>query len=438
MGLFKPNINKMEERKDANALIKALATKDDLTRREAAAALGRMRDRSGVEPLIQALSDTDKFVRVQAIIALGKIGDVRALDPLIDILTTGNSGYEVSEAIGRLGDVRAIPPLVKALRDKDQYVRFYAAMALTELDWEPEKNEAGAFYWIAHRNWNECVELGEVAVEPLIRAFNDQRSYQDRIAIVITLGEIGDPRAVETLVKGLVNKYHEHYTDVELQRIADQNAAELHQQINHAFDTIRFDGASIRYLLGLIKDPDHDTRLYAAQVLERTNWNPRDWEGESIQSSIDYWLLRSNFSEITSMGEPAVKFLIAALNEKKATLQYSHDDRIFENHIAGIIKTLHSLLVEHEAWKQCRELQESGIENIIKVLSNPDLENRKTAASFLVHLYKFCNKIINDRLLKTILSSRERIIAPHCDEPTYSGQCYHHEDSGGIGLNFPL
>jgi len=71
--LFKPNIVKMEKRKDVSGLIRALKNKDSYVRMRAVIALGKIGDKRAVEPLTQALNDINEFVREAAKEALDKI-----------------------------------------------------------------------------------------------------------------------------------------------------------------------------------------------------------------------------------------------------------------------------------------------------------------------------------------------------------------------------
>jgi HEAT repeat protein len=73
-GLFKPNIEKMERKKDIEGLIKALGyRKDSVVRVKAAMALGRIGGKSILDSLAEALKDEDSNVRKAAEKALSKI-----------------------------------------------------------------------------------------------------------------------------------------------------------------------------------------------------------------------------------------------------------------------------------------------------------------------------------------------------------------------------
>ena len=73
MGFFKPNVEKLADKKDVEGLIKALKYKDEYVRWFAAVALGKIGNAKAVEPLIQALQDEDEIVRERAALALGEI-----------------------------------------------------------------------------------------------------------------------------------------------------------------------------------------------------------------------------------------------------------------------------------------------------------------------------------------------------------------------------
>ena len=91
MGIFKPNIEKLQDRKNIKSLFEALKYKDSNTVRSfAAKALGEMGG-PAVEPLIEALKSEVCYVRQQGVAkALGEIGDGRAVDPLIRALEDEN------------------------------------------------------------------------------------------------------------------------------------------------------------------------------------------------------------------------------------------------------------------------------------------------------------------------------------------------------------
>jgi len=102
LDIFKPNIEKLAERKDREGLVRALEyRKDAAVRKAAVKALASLGDRAALEPLVRTLKDEDKGVR-----------------------------YDAVEAIYRLGGAEAVEPLQQALWDLDGDVRYAAAWAL--------------------------------------------------------------------------------------------------------------------------------------------------------------------------------------------------------------------------------------------------------------------------------------------------------------------
>jgi len=110
-GLGKPNIEKLEEKRDVKRLCKALSYKDEMVGRDAAFDLGKIGDKRAVEPLIVALKDPKDNVCRNAAESLGKIGDPRAVEPLITLAQ--DEGY-ARAPLKRFDDPRARLPLVCA------------------------------------------------------------------------------------------------------------------------------------------------------------------------------------------------------------------------------------------------------------------------------------------------------------------------------------
>lgn len=79
-----------------------------------------------------------------------------------------------TKALGRLGNNKGVEPLIMALRDEIWYTRRSAAEALDDLHWNPQTQEEKISFLIAKQNWQALIEIGPLAVEPLIMALKDK------------------------------------------------------------------------------------------------------------------------------------------------------------------------------------------------------------------------------------------------------------------------
>lgn len=197
-------------------------------------ALGRIGDPRAVEPLIAVLNDDEISVRTKAAQALGKIGNARAVKALIATLNNSKLWFEPRQwsawALGKIADTQAvgaliatlkdqndavhdaavealvkigssaISPLINALNNKNKKIREEAASVLDKLDWQPDQGTNGAAYWIVREKWDQCIQVGPQAVEPLITAltFDDQDIRRE---VANALGKISDPRALVPLIE---------------------------------------------------------------------------------------------------------------------------------------------------------------------------------------------------------------------------------------------
>lgn len=150
-GFGTDNVQKLIEQRDVNGLIKALRYRpNSYVRQYAAIGLGNIADMRAVDPLIVALKDESWQVRETAASALGKIGDKRAAEPLIFLLD-----------------------------DVSGEVRLAAAKSVKQIDWQPGNSATGAIYWISKGDWAKCVEMGPIAVRPLINFLMNRRSDEE-------------------------------------------------------------------------------------------------------------------------------------------------------------------------------------------------------------------------------------------------------------------
>lgn len=119
--------------------------------------------------------------------------------------------------VKKMKSKKDIEGLIKALKDKDEDVRWEAADALDKLHWRPSDDSEKTLYLLAKQEWDALVELGQLAVEPLIQALEDEDELNIGKNAIEALGEIGDARAVEPLTQLL----HENSSFVSAKSVRD-------------------------------------------------------------------------------------------------------------------------------------------------------------------------------------------------------------------------
>ena len=266
---------------------------DSAIHQKAADALGRSRSRRAVEPLIAALNDTDPDVQGSAAKALGQIKDPRAVQSLMtafrdavkngkpargpDDLYTMNEqqsrildvARQAAEALGNIGSP-ALPDLMAAFKDKDLNQYAYAGL----------------------------VKMGAPAVDALVAEVKDPKSAVRQDAVQV-LGDIKDPRAVESLVGVLEVKDLQWYAALALGKIKDPHAVEpLIAALNGKDPEFR---ERVALSLGDIKDPRADAALTAAL------------------KDPELRVMRAAASALGQIADPqAVNVLLAALHQHNA------------------------------------------------------------------------------------------------------------------------
>ena len=272
---------------------------------------------SAVEPLIAVLQKEGSQASRQLIIeVLGTLGDVRATDPLVALFGDANLCLPAIRALGDIGGDRCIESLVAMLQNGEAPIRLEAAESLSKIGWQPGNDANAVRYWIEKRQWDKCADLGDIAVEPLIAILrsgdwsgreaanalvtigapavesllsllSDEHAFVRQTAAE-TLGKIGDAHAVEPLI-ALLNDWDLCLTAADaLGRLGDARA--------------------IVPLIDALKDKS--TALNAAEALDLLGWKPGKDENGAY-----YWLAKKELDQCATIGAPAVKVLILALQD---------------------------------------------------------------------------------------------------------------------------
>ncbi len=139
-------------------------------------------------PMLHSQLESEKSPEVKAAIAriLGEQKDVSGIDALTGAIDLGSTdsdvrtmNKEIATALGEIGNAKATPALVKLLSTKDNYTIIAAIEALGQL------HAKDAF-----------TPINDIATNDSIETFITKKA-------LIALGELGDPRAVPTLVKAM-------------------------------------------------------------------------------------------------------------------------------------------------------------------------------------------------------------------------------------------
>jgi HEAT repeat protein len=222
-------------------LIAAIADQDrsrDVSE-AAAKALGEIGAPRAVEPLIKALEDGRANLRCAAARALGEIGDSCGVEPLIAKLAFRDEDEErqearfrrgeipsrfnfssaireaAAEALGKIADSRAVGPLISVLHDKEICPRKAAVEALIKIG-NPGTVDLLIDYLIELPSCDTTyldvldifIKIGDPPVESLIAAFRERTVNKHKgghSCLAKVLGDIGDPRAVESLIAAIAD-----------------------------------------------------------------------------------------------------------------------------------------------------------------------------------------------------------------------------------------
>jgi HEAT repeat protein len=465
------------------------------TSKAAAFALGCSGDARAVGSLVGAVAAGDAALREAAAKALSKIGEP-AVEPLIAVLADRQTATRraAAQALGLIGDPRAVGPLAALCQDQSAAVRKAAAAALDSLDWQGGEGAATADYWIAKREWDKCVEIGVLAVEPLTSALKDD-SAKVRKGAALALGRIGDPLAVEALKtvlqdpsKTVCSAAATALDSLGWQADASQAGAAYWIAKGKWATCVEIGEAAVEALVPELRSKDSCPD--AAQALGRIGSaravgplvaaltderlvprgpstrevDPARARGlrvpvpgepdvreavadalaaigapavEPLIAELGEWNLRDLVVRaLTQIGEPAVEPLIAALLDESWTVRESAITALAklewspEPTRAGAI-----YCVRREDWSACAAIGGPAVKPLIAELSHENGAHRYGAAEALTAIWRSGRLESGERTM--LLARRDTITTPHTDSwSRYAGDDVH--EDRGIGVDFPL
>jgi len=237
------SLGAISDAKAVPKLIDNIHTEEKKIRLAVIWALGQIKDKQSISPLLSLLSESDWGIHMEAIEALIKIGDDKALlksiNPLIHAMYNEEANIRriavtllekikekiniatftdifnkqkdlnlrkrLIDAIGELRDPRTISLLVSVIEKEEiAALRASALVSLQKVDTEE------AYKWAILSLSDEDLDVKYSAVEvlkklkdkravvPLIAKLNDETIIK---ATIEALGEIGDPKAVDSLIQ---------------------------------------------------------------------------------------------------------------------------------------------------------------------------------------------------------------------------------------------
>ncbi len=190
------------------------------------------------------------------------------------------------------------------------------AQTLDEYGWKPAQDTLAAWYWIAKKNFEECVKIGKPAVGPLIA---NLESFDEDICAgaAWALGEIGDPRAVDSLIKtsrnGSLSSNATHAAMSALEKIGHAGPIERidphisADEISTAKAALHDSLDKLHSLMDFLKqpapsDPGYfiDTNILVLSLLEGANLRGADLAG--IDLGHPAWTPPDNIATFVKLG----------------------------------------------------------------------------------------------------------------------------------------
>jgi len=282
-------------------VIPLLKDDDPEVRKESVWLLEKLGDPRAAGALAPLLADRDQDVCKMTIHALGELGNPCAAPALIPLLKDPDTDIRgpAAKALGRIGDPRMAQALIPLLVDADHYVRNEAVGALQTMKWTPETIKDRVKLLAAQNRWEEIVQLGQSAI-PTVMTLLRNASGAIRSGAVRTLGQLGDPRAVDALLPFLQDPDS-------FVRIAAAEAL-------GAFDDPRIFPA----LAPLLEDPKGDMRSTAAKALGRSGDPQAVLALMALLKDPQTGVRESAAEALMHVGKAAAPALIKALNNPMA------------------------------------------------------------------------------------------------------------------------
>lgn len=176
-----------------------------------------------INPLNTCLESDNWRLSHNAALILGRLGIVSGSRRLVQDLKQDNPEIRKNAEItlSKL-PIAVAESIIPALKDINSYVRLVVARTLQGMKWSPP-DDLLSWYLLALQNWDACVDLGNISVNPLIFALQDENPNV-RWRAAKGLGELHDTRAILPLIDTF------RYGDDNLKQIAIEALVRIGKQ----------------------------------------------------------------------------------------------------------------------------------------------------------------------------------------------------------------
>jgi hypothetical protein len=313
--------------------------------------------------------------------------------------------------LGELGNADAVQILLDLIEETPPHFRKLIAQALDLAGWKPDQGSAGARYWIAKQEWEQCRQVGEPAVKPLLQICFPSDA---QASMLVDMDKEEFDWQLSDVAVTEKDKYRWKW------RSENEQAG---KEIENLIVEIG-DGIAIRWLEAMLVSPglSPETERRAVRLIDQLGGVPA-----SEKAKVTYWLLKEDWAALSRLGTAAV----ARLRE------YIFQDVPGKTHsrVLGAVRVICSLGAPEV------------IPVLIQLLDQPSKEIRILAAQALVDFYK--TETLPAETKNLVLAQDAKITKAHSDmhhDFDYrvgEAKCNmwehtsEHEDVG-IGLEFSL
>jgi HEAT repeat protein len=302
-----------------DGLISRLSAESSPLREVSAFGLGLVHSAVSVDPLIHSLRDATPEVRANSAWALGRLDAGRALTPLLNLFSDQSATVRRAAvgAVGHIDSTRSAPTLMRVVKqDPAPEVRRVAAWALGQLESSESVDVLASV--LSEDNDGRVREMAAWALGSI-------ESGRGATALLTAAQKDADDHVRETAVWAIGQLEDNSLADKLGSIAASDRSERVRGTAAWAIGQLRGDGGHAPAgLLGLLKDPDDDTRLKAAWALGQIgDPNALPAIHSALNQEKDEQVSRALVRALLKSGEKSEAALTQLLNSKDARVRES-------------------------------------------------------------------------------------------------------------------